>query len=66
MASEDMQQPKCPGCGKQPLKFAHDMPIAGNGAIVFITWCADCGHVLSMQFVGQAQPDGPPRIVRPS
>ena len=60
------QTPRCPYCGHQPLNFAQNMIVAANGSVCSIIWCGDCGHTISMQYVGQRQVETGPRIVRPS
>lgn len=49
--------PKCPKCEHQPLNFAQNTLVTGMGAMVSVCWCGNCGHTLSVQYVGQKQPE---------
>lgn len=61
------KDPKCPGCGSQPLQFACNLISTHMGDIVAMVWCGECGHTLSANFVGKQQnPFVDKRIVTPS
>lgn len=54
---EEMQhvQPNCPACGKALVYGSREQGTA-TGLLLVYTWCALCGHLLSMQVIGKAQP----------
>ena len=62
----EVAQPKCPKCQHAPLQFGCNVVPTGMGHVVAIVWCGICGHTLSTQFVGMAEQQAGPRIVRPS
>ena len=57
IAPKGPKDPKCPKCEHQPLNFAQNTLVTGMGTIVSVCWCGDCGHTLSVQYVGQKQPE---------
>jgi uncharacterized Zn finger protein len=51
--SVEIQSPKCPGCGAQPLQFANRVLTTSTEGLVALVWCSGCGHVLATQYLGQ-------------
>jgi hypothetical protein len=52
--------PKCTGCGKQPIRFSHNMHVTPGGAVISFVWCSDCGYMFATQCMGQK-----PAIISP-
>ncbi len=61
--SHVVAEPRCPACEHKPLNFAHNIVITQSQAVLSIAWCGDCGHTISLQYLGQNQPQAPKIIV---
>jgi hypothetical protein len=65
--NEQSHAPKCPGCGKTPMRFSNSAQVTRAGAVISLIWCFDCGHIFHMSQIGQQQPaviKPDPRFVR--
>ncbi len=65
IAPKGPKDPKCPKCEHQPLNFAQNTLVTGMGAMVSVCWCGNCGHTLSVQYVGQKWPEVMPGALMP-
>lgn len=50
------ESPKCNFCGVQPMTIGSKQINTGHGLVLGITWCGNCGRLLSSQVIGMAQP----------
>jgi RNase P subunit RPR2 len=61
------KEPKCPKCASQPLHYGNNVTVSANRAVISVIWCSDCGHIISMQYLGQQQPEiMRPALIKPS
>lgn len=56
--------PVCPHCRAMTLRLNMNNMQFGNGVVVAVCSCADCGSLLPAQIIGNAAPQ--PTILRPN